>query len=237
MSRGERPGTRADELYERLRVDIFTARLEPGQRLKFPDLCAQYGTSVGVAREALTRLAAERLVTPQAHQGYAVASLSVGELTDLTRARVELEALTFRQAILCGDDRWESEVVAVHHLLRLREREAAGDSRGDAWYLAHEAFHDALLAGCGSRRLVKITQDLRAETELYRRWAAPLLAENERDPGAEHQALADAAIGRDADRGVQLLRDHIAYTTQMLLSDPTRVDAASDGAQLLTRSE
>jgi hypothetical protein len=34
-----------------------------------------------------------------------------------------------------------------------------------------------------------------------------------------------------------LLRDHIAYTTQMLLSDPTRVDAASDGAQLLTRSE
>ena len=71
----------------------------------------------------------------------------------------------------------------------------------------------------------------------YRRWAAPLLAENERDPGAEHQTLADAAIGRDTDRGVQLLRDHIAYTTQMLLSDPTRVDAASDGAQLLTRSE
>jgi hypothetical protein len=42
---------------------------------------------------------------------------------------------------------------------------------------------------------------------------------------------------RDPDVMEGLLRDHIAYTTQMLLSDPTRVDAASDGAQLLTRSE
>lgn len=211
-------GTRATEAYERLRQDIFMGRLEPGQRLKFPALCAEYETSAGVLREALTRLAAERLVTPQPHQGYAVASLSVGELTDLTAARVELEALTFRQSMISGDDRWEADVVAAHHLLCLREREAEGGLRGDAWYLAHEAFHAALVAGCGNRRLIAIAQGLRAETELYRRWAAPLNAEHDRDPAAEHQALADAALARDVDRGVTLLRDHIAFTTQMLLS-------------------
>jgi DNA-binding GntR family transcriptional regulator len=224
MVKREGSGTRADEVYARLRADIFTGRLAPGQRLKFPDLCDVYGTSVGVAREALTKLAAERLVTPQAHQGYAVASLSVDELTDLTAARVELEALTFRKSMLSGDDRWESELVAVHHMLRKRERQVVGGVRGDAWYLAHEAFHAALLGGCGNRRLVGMAQGLRAETELYRRWAAPLLAENERDPAAEHQALADAAIDRDVERGVQLLHDHIAYTTRMLLKDLTNAD-------------
>ena len=69
------------------------------------------------------------------------------------------------------------------------------------------------MGGCGNRRLVAITEGLRAEAEPYRRWAAPVLAEDERDPAAEHQTLADAATGRDAGRGAELLGDHIAYTT------------------------
>ena len=226
-------GTRADGLYERLREDIFMARLAPGRRLKFPQLCADYGTSVGPVREALTKLTAERLVTLQPHLGYAVASLSADELTDLTTARVDVETLAFRRSILSGDDRWESEVVATHHLLVIREREvAATGTRGDSWYLAHEAFHAALLTGCGNRRLVEISQGLRAEAELYRRWAAPFIEENDRDPAAEHRALADAAVTRDADRGADLLRDHIAFTTQMLLCSLLTNDVSpSDDAE------
>jgi DNA-binding GntR family transcriptional regulator len=191
---------------------------------------------VSVAREALTKLSAERLVTLHAHQGYAVASLSADELTDLTCARVELEALAFRLSILRGDEQWEARVVAAHHLLSLREREASGGVRGDDWYLAHEAFHMALLAGCGNRRLAEMAQGLRAETELYRRWAAPFLHENDRDPAAEHQALAQAVIDRDSELGAQLLRDHIAFTTQMLLSRLTTADVPDGGEPELSPS-
>jgi DNA-binding GntR family transcriptional regulator len=237
MAKGTGSGTRADDLYERLRSDIFMGRLDPGQRLKFPELCAEYSTSVGPVREALTRLTAERLVVLQAHQGYAVASLSVEELTDLTAARVELEALTFRQAMLFGDERWEAEVVAAHHVLAVRERQAAEGVRDDSWYLAHEAFHASLLAGCGNRRLIHMAQSLRAEAELYRRWAAPFIAENKRNPAAEHQALADAAIKRDVEGGAELLRDHIAFTTQMLLSHPMHAEStAEDVPEMLRRN-
>lgn len=217
--KGINAGTRADSLYMQLRADICNGRLPAGQRLKFPELCATYNSSVGVAREALTRLTAERLVTLQPHQGFAVASLSEDELTDMTRARVELESLTFRLAILNGDESWESGVVAAHHLLSLRDREVRDGLRGDDWYEAHENFHAALLAGCGNRRLVEMAQTLRAETELYRRWATPFLRETGRDPAAEHQALAAAATDRDAERGFQLLREHIAFTTRMLLNE------------------
>jgi DNA-binding GntR family transcriptional regulator len=219
-------GTRADELYERLRADIFLGRLEPGQRLKSSDLCATYGTSVGPVREALTKLTGERLVALQPHLGYTVTALSAAELIEITTVRVDIESLAFRGAVQDGDDAWESGVVATHHLLALRERQVLADGRGDAWYLAHEAFHAALLAGCGSRRLIAIARDLRAETELYRRWAAPLLVESERDPVAEHQALADAALSRDVDGAVDLLRDHIAFTTQMLLTQLMPTDVA-----------
>ncbi|WP_432182817.1 FCD domain-containing protein [Streptomyces sp. NBC_00063] len=223
-------GTRANELYEQLRADIFRGRFAPGQRLKFPDLCARYSISVGVAREALTRLSAERLVTPQAHQGYAVASLSAEELGDLTYARVELESLTFQLSVRQGSGQWESQVVAAHHLLSLREREVVGGgARGDEWYQAHEAFHTVLLAGCGNRRLVQMAHSVRAEAELYRRWAEPFIYENGRDPAAEHQALAQAVIDRDSERATRLMRDHIAFTTQMLLSRLDTADAPDDG--------
>ncbi len=236
MAKDNGAGTRADVLYARLREDIYGSRLKAGQRLKFPELCQRYGTSVGVAREALTRLAAERLVAFQPHQGYAVASLSAEELTDLTAVRVELESLAFRQSMLSGDDRWESNLVAVHHLLRIQDRHAFDGERGDAWYLAHEDLHAALVAGCGNARLVQMTRELRAETELYRRWAAPFLRENSRDPVAEHEALVQAALDRDVERGVGLLREHIAFTTQMLLSELPDVDSRSDDECKLRRA-
>ncbi|MEU6646698.1 FCD domain-containing protein [Saccharomonospora sp. NPDC046836] len=220
--------TRTDEVYERLRADIFAARLRPGQRLKFPDLCGAYNTSVGVAREALARLAAERLVRPHAHQGYTVISLSKEELVDLTAARVELESIAFRLAIRDGDERWETAVVAAHHLLTRRDEAVARTGERDPdWYEAHEEFHAALLSGCGSRRLVEAAQALRAEAELYRHWAAPLGSGAPRDIAGEHKALADAALVRDADRGADLLRAHIARTTTVLL-DGAIEEAVSD---------
>lgn len=212
--------TRADQLYNQMRADIFAARLEPGRRLKFPDLCVEYETSVGVAREVLARLAAERLVTAQAHQGYAVIQLSASELIDLTTARVEIESLTFRQSVLHGSAEWEAEALASHHLLaRLGLSGAdATDELREAWYVAHEKFHLALLKGCPSRRILDFAISLREEAELYRRWAVPLGGEETRDVEAEHRAMLDAALARDADEASTLLRAHIATTSDILLA-------------------
>ncbi|MGK5533959.1 GntR family transcriptional regulator, partial [Streptomyces sp. URMC 129] len=68
MAKNDNGTTRAGEVYARLRADILGGGLLPGRRLKFPELCARYGTSVGAAREALTRLVAEGFVTTQSHQ-------------------------------------------------------------------------------------------------------------------------------------------------------------------------
>jgi len=216
----ERKRTRTEEVYSRIRADIFAAVLAPGERLKFPDLCARYDTSVGVAREALTRLAAERLVRPQARQGYTVAELSEESLTDLTMARVEIEARVFRQAVLHGDVAWEGEILAAHHMLARIDTEDwhAETEVIEQWFAAHEVFHRALLAGCPSRRFIEIAQALRDEAELYRRWAGPLGNEDDRDVAGEHRAILEAALARDADLAEQLLRDHIAHTTQVLIS-------------------
>src|SRR5580704_10239777 len=88
--------TRVDDLHMTLRADILAGRLPPGRRLKFPELCALHGVSVGVVREALTRLAEQGLVRSEAHQGFEVVALSLEDLVELTAARIELEGIVAR---------------------------------------------------------------------------------------------------------------------------------------------
>ena len=214
-------------MYRRIRGDILGARLVPGARLKFPELCDNYGVSVGAAREALTRLAGEGLVTTQAHHGYMVSPLSHSDLADLTHARVEIESLVLRLSVEEGDVLWESRVVAAHHVL---ERAPFVDPEDpdhptDQWAAAHAEFHGALLAGCTNRRLLDTAQALREEAELYRQWSVSFGQEPDRDIAGEHRALLEAAIGRRAEEAASLLREHIAHTAKLLIS--VAVDAPS----------
>lgn len=219
----QEPLASAQKVCAQIRRDIYAARLQPGQRLKFRELCSRYGTSVGVAREALTMLAAERLVQPHANTGYRVMPLSIEELIDLTVARVDVESLTFRHALEEGDLQWESSVVAAHHMLSRLPVPGADspDAEHEAWSAAHQAFHSALLAGCASRRLRETAQALRAEAELYRAWTGHLKPGSHRDVADEHRQLVDAVLARGAETGIQLLRDHIAATTQTLVANAT----------------
>ena len=211
--------TRTQGVYGRLRADILGGRLVPGQRLKFPELSQRYETSVGAAREALTRLAAAGLVRTQAHHGYTVTPLSHEDLADLTQARVEIESLVLRLSVLHGDMRWEAQTVAAHHVLERTPFLAhdGADHPSDEWSAAHAAFHQTLLAGCRNRRLLATAQALREEAELYLQWSVSFGQEPDRDLPGEHRALLEAATARDADLAAERLRDHIAHTAQLLI--------------------
>jgi len=215
--RAESP-TRADGVYQRLRSDILGGRLVPGARLKFPELCEHYGTSVGAAREVLTRLENEGLVTSRSHRGFAVTELSHRDLAELTEARIEVESLVLRLSIRDGDVHFEANAVAAHHLL---ERTPFFDDDpthpSDAWTQAHQNFHRALLAGCRNRRLLESAQALRDEAELYRQWSVSLGHEPDRDVAREHRLLLEHTIARDTDTAVAQLREHVSHTARLLI--------------------
>jgi DNA-binding GntR family transcriptional regulator len=211
--------TRADAVYTRLRADILSGELAPGQRLKFPELCGRYETSVGAAREALARLASGGLVRAQAFQGYVVTPLSVPELVELTTARVEVESLVLRMSVRNGDTPWEADAVAAHHLLERAPwlDEDSPTRSTEHWAQAHARFHDALLAGCGNHRLRTMAGSLRDEAELYRQRSIAPGQRADRDIVGEHRAILAAAVARDADRAARLLREHITLTTRLIM--------------------
>lgn len=211
--------TRTEAVYGRLRADILSGRLQPGERLKFPEVGERYEASVGVVREALGRLAMEGFVLAQPRHGFQVRPLSQADLEDLTTARVEIESAVFRYSVAQGDMEWEGGVVAAHHVLE-RTDFVVGEPPQvtEEWAAAHGAFHLALLAGCSNLRLVGMARQLRGEAELYRRWSVSRGGEPDRDLVAEHLALMEAAVARDAERAARLLAEHIEHTARLLVT-------------------
>lgn len=195
-------------VYERLRADILGGIHPPGGKLKFAELGGQYGASVSVIREALTRLVEARLVESEPRIGFRVASLSSEDFRDLTAIRIDLESRAVRYAIERGDMGWEAELVAKHHCLARTAFfiDQAAEHVSAEWELAHAAFHRAVLAGCGSSRLIAMADVLSDGAQLYRRWAQP--QECRRDIASEHRRILQAVIDRDAKSAVQALSDH-----------------------------
>lgn len=211
--------TRHEQVYLSLRGDILSGRLQPGQKLPFAELSTRYGFSVGVIREALSRLVEQGLVVNAPQQGFCVTPLSRVDLINLTQARCEIETLTLRHAIAEGGIDWQSEVLASHHRLANTPMMEAEDPErfSEEWAEAHRLFHETLLEGCDNPRLTGVATQLRASAELYRRWTAPLSEGKKRDAAAEHQRIVDAVMERNADLAVKLLDDHISLTTKILL--------------------
>src|SRR5262245_39871770 len=92
-------------------------RLEPGSKVQLGEIRARYNVSLSVVREAVTRLASERLLTSKSQHGFCVWPLSREDLIDLTRVRIEMERIALRESFDSGGPVWEAEALAAHHLL------------------------------------------------------------------------------------------------------------------------
>src|SRR5436190_13925962 len=93
-------------VYDHLRAEILSGRLEPGAELAEVALSEQLGVSRGPLREAIGRLAAEGLVTVRPRRGAVVRSLSKEEFLELYQVREALETMAVRLAVprLAADD-------------------------------------------------------------------------------------------------------------------------------------
>ncbi|MGE9808966.1 GntR family transcriptional regulator [Janibacter sp. G1551] len=209
--------TRAQEVYDQIRDRLLTGELEPGSKLKLNDFVEGYGVSLSVVREAVTRLAGDGLVQASPQRGFAVMSLTIEELIDLTRARVLIETMALAESIKLGTVAWEAAVIATHHeLANTPMLTPEGVINADFTH-AHRAFHDTLLAGCGSSRLQGVATELRACSELYQSWSQQLAHDDTRDVACEHRTIAELTVARDEEGAVAALRDHIERTTAALV--------------------
>ncbi len=196
-----------EEVAELLRQRIFQRELEPGSWIDEVKLAQEYGISRTPLREALKVLAAEGLVTMKVRRGAYVTEVSDKDLADVYHLLSLLESDAAGVVAQHASDAQLKELQALHGKL-----EAAVHDR-DRFFTLNERFHMRLLEIAGNRWRDQMVADLRKVMKLNRHNSL-LKSGRIEESLAEHGAIVQALVERDAQAAVQRMQEHFANGLQ-----------------------
>ena len=193
----------------RLRVEILSGTLPPGSRLLQTKLAERMRTSTTPVREAMAELAAEGLVDLDPHRGVIVHEPTERELHEVYEMRSLLDPVLIEKTIANITD---SEIQRAAALCGRME----GETEAGTWVVLNSQFHALMDGAARSPLLAGTVRNLRNRSSIY--IAASLRESPERmtDANAEHAAMVEACIRRDAVAGVEPTLGHIEATVGLV---------------------
>lgn len=201
------PPSKAEYVVQRLREEILTGRMAPGDPLHQGELATRYGVSATPVREALRRLEAEGLITYAPHHGATVTSLEGTELEDFYRLRSVMEGFATRLATE------RAEASLLEQLRSLHAELSAGRGSDQPRLLAqlNRRFHFRIYE-VGSRLVAGQIRSLWSfippEVTL---WTHPQAAELFVH---QHAGIIDAIASSDAAAAEVLMAEHVLAAAQ-----------------------
>jgi GntR family transcriptional regulator, carbon starvation induced regulator len=204
--------TQATTLYRTLKGDIIRGRLAPRQWLRIDLLRKRYNAGASPLREALNRLSAEGFVEQKDQRGFVVAGVNESDLDELIFTRCALNEIMLPNVIKNGDRAWEERIVLAHYHLSKTPPFASDGSVNEHYLACHREFHLSILAPCGSRWLLELSEKLFDWTLRYQNLALRGDVVGTRDVANEHSELVKAVLARDVTKSIRLLNDHVTTT-------------------------
>lgn len=192
--------------YIQIRAGLISCRLKPGSRLKIAQLQRELGISQAAAREGLSRLAAEGLVTIERNSGFRATPLSVDGFRELADACLTIELPLLRSSIALGDFVWEGALLSAYHISsRVLAQVGEDEISMDAYVQHRDEFHRILFSRCDNQWLLRAWSQLYAQQMRYRHTFREL-ARYERSLHEDHRRFLDAVIDHKVDEAAELWR-------------------------------
>ena len=154
--------TKKDMAYERLRAEIVTGAVHPGERLILREVAARLGMSLLPVREAIQRLEGEGFVISSPHVGARIVFPDLERVTETLTIRACLESLALR---LSAPRMGEADFEALERILRYTEAACARGETAEINRL-NRMFHLRLFDSCPLPRLKKMILDLWDESSM-----------------------------------------------------------------------
>ena len=195
----------AEQAYSRLKAEMNSFMLVPGDRLSEAEIGVRLGVSRTPVRQALFRLRNEGFLEVEAKSGWYVKPLDFAKIDELYDLRITLEVASVTK--LCnrsGSDNAELDSLKTVWLVPVAER--LGDA-GEVGAL-DEQFHVALVRAAGNAEMARVHQDVTERIRIVRRLD---FTRSDRIAATytEHAKILRAVMQRKADQAQMLLRAHI----------------------------
>lgn len=206
------PQSLTDQAYARIRHDIITCALKPGQEIAEIDLAARFEMSKTPVREALVRLQLEGLVKAFPRRGYQIAPIRVSDVNEIFDLRIILEAAAIDLAIAHATD---DDLERLSALAGAAVDGQYMDNPIRAHHLNNE-FHSTIAQMSRNERLHRTV--LQTLQELERFFYLEAQASDRYPPDhVGHLAIVDVMRRRDAASARAAMVEHIQSTRSVLL--------------------
>lgn len=203
----------AEQVADQLRAAIHSGEFLPGERLVERRLAERLGVSHIPVREALTRLAEERLISHEPRRGARVAELTVGDLEEISSLRIVLEQFM----VIRVQERWsETSAIRLETIVYAMESAAPGDM-GEVLRLDRE-FHEALEELAEHRFLTEVTAQLRSRIAGFISAAnAALAPADQAEHVQSHRFILEAIASGDPDAARAVIAEHVSRALDRII--------------------
>ncbi|PHX51441.1 GntR family transcriptional regulator, partial [Pseudomonas syringae pv. syringae] len=155
----------AEDVYRRLKQEIFDFYLLPYDRFTETQLADRYQVSRTPVRDALYRLQREGYLDVEFRRGWSVKPLDFNQIDQLYDLRIVLECAAVERICACADVHPELTILRQHWLI---DR--------DCWQIdmqvvadLDEQFHTQLVAASGNLEMARIHQEVTERIRIVRR--------------------------------------------------------------------
>ena len=178
--------------------------LKPGDPVSEKEIASAYGLSRTPVREAIQRLADERLVEIFPQSGTFVARIPHAELPEAIVIRKALETTTARLAATKATKSQQLTLASI--IEQQREAAEAGDMHG--FHRGDEAFHAKIAEISGYPGIWRLVLQVKTQVDRFRRLT---LAQPRRMfiVIEEHQKILDAIVAGDGQQAATAIADHL----------------------------
>ncbi|MBY8848985.1 GntR family transcriptional regulator [Saccharothrix longispora] len=212
----------AEESADRIRDAIFAGHFPPGAPLREVELAASLEVSRGSVREGLALLEREGLVRSAWHRGTTVVEVTAEDVEEVYTVRAALDRLAATTALRRAT---ADELAALDRLVDAMADELADGGDGPRLLALDIAFHDAVYAAAGNRRLTRAWHAVRSQVRLFQlRRIALGHAHYRARVVAEHRELVALLRAGDAEALARVAEEHVDSARRGLLAHLSRVD-------------
>ena len=216
------PRSRALDVERTVAEWIFQGELTAGQKLTEQEVAERLGVSRGPVREAFRALEDVGLLQIEQNRGAFVRKIDFDEAMEIHDIYSALEELATRSAArrLSG-----TEIGELKSLVESMDAAAEAEDL-DRYYSLNLSFHQRLMEGSGSQRLLSTYNRLLNELHLFRRFGLTQRGEMQLSNREHHQILDKIAAG-DPEGAAEAMRIHTRERRRKMLLRPDKFDPKS----------
>jgi DNA-binding GntR family transcriptional regulator len=209
--RKERKSLR-QEVYSRIKQEIVTCQLSPGESISELQFVDRYQVSKTPIREALTVLHKDGLVHYTPNRGFTVAPVSIRDVQEIFEARVFFETNLFRLALVNITD---ENITLLDELAKVEDHLSA-PSPIEVILKTNEDFHLEIARIAGNNRLLGYYRLLLNEAQRLifmdlKTGNSPYIWHS------SHHKIMEAIHSRDEEAGVNCIREVLLKAKRRVL--------------------